>query len=90
MTETTTNPVSEFPSPTQDTDRPLSTSIRQRVQSVLDEARPRMEELRLRAREEMYRCDDYVRTHPYQVIGVAALVGAAVGILVSRRFSSGM
>jgi ElaB/YqjD/DUF883 family membrane-anchored ribosome-binding protein len=32
------------------------------------------------------RTDTFVRDNPWQVIGVAALVGLAVGILASRRF----
>jgi len=29
--------------------------------------------------------DDFVRDNPWQVIGIAAVVGLAVGILASRR-----
>ena len=29
--------------------------------------------------------DDYVRESPWQAIGIAALVGAVVGILATRR-----
>jgi len=33
------------------------------------------------------RTDSYVRDNPWQVIGVAAVIGLAVGILASRRSS---
>jgi ElaB/YqjD/DUF883 family membrane-anchored ribosome-binding protein len=33
------------------------------------------------------RTDNYVRDNPWQVIGVAAVIGLAVGILASRRSS---
>ena len=32
------------------------------------------------------RTDDFVRDNPWQVIGIAAVVGLAVGILASRRY----
>jgi ElaB/YqjD/DUF883 family membrane-anchored ribosome-binding protein len=30
--------------------------------------------------------DDYIRDNPWQAIGVVALLGVALGYLVSRRF----
>lgn len=59
--------------------------LRDRLRAVLEDAQPHLEEWRARAREELYRYDDYVRAHPYQVVGVAAIVGAVVGLVLSRR-----
>lgn len=57
-----------------------------RMRSSLEGARRRLPELQDRAREELYRADDYVRLHPYQALGVAALIGAALGFLLTRRY----
>ena len=38
-----------------------------------------------RARDFVTQADDYVRDSPWQAIGIAALVGAVVGILATRR-----
>jgi ElaB/YqjD/DUF883 family membrane-anchored ribosome-binding protein len=42
-------------------------------------------QIRDSAREVGKRTDDYARDNPWQVIGIAAVVGLAVGILASRR-----
>jgi ElaB/YqjD/DUF883 family membrane-anchored ribosome-binding protein len=57
----------------------------ERMRSTLDQAKRRLPELQDRARHELYRADDYVRLHPYQVIGLAAAIGAVVGIFLARR-----
>jgi ElaB/YqjD/DUF883 family membrane-anchored ribosome-binding protein len=41
--------------------------------------------LRRQAHNAMSSADDYVRENPWPAIGLAALVGAVAGILVSRR-----
>jgi len=46
-------------------------------------------QVRTQARDVGKRTDSYVRENPWQVIGVAAVIGLAVGILTSRRSSSG-
>lgn len=43
------------------------------------------ENIRERARAAVSGADDYVRESPWQALGVAALVGAAVGYLVASR-----
>jgi len=41
--------------------------------------------LRRRAQAAASTADDYVRDSPWQAVGIAALVGALVGILAARR-----
>jgi ElaB/YqjD/DUF883 family membrane-anchored ribosome-binding protein len=43
------------------------------------------EKLRRQAREAVTATDDFVHDSPWQAVGIAALVGALVGILVTRR-----
>lgn len=43
------------------------------------------DQLRRQARQAATTADDYVHDNPWQALGMAALVGAAVGFLVSRR-----
>lgn len=62
------------------------TELRQRMRAALDGSSDRLERLRETAREQADRADEYVRSHPYQSIGVAAAVGALIGILFSRRW----
>lgn len=50
-------------------------------QSLADGA----ETLRQHAQDVAGSADDYVRESPWQAIGIAALVGAVVGILATRR-----
>jgi ElaB/YqjD/DUF883 family membrane-anchored ribosome-binding protein len=42
-------------------------------------------QVRTQARQVSKTTDTYVRDNPWQVVGIAALIGIAVGILVSRR-----
>ncbi len=56
-----------------------------RMRSTLEQARRRLPEFQDRARSELYRADDYVRMHPYQALGVAALIGAALGLMIGGR-----
>jgi ElaB protein len=44
-------------------------------------------QIRSQAQQVGKRTDDFVRENPWQVIGIAALVGLAVGLLASRRSS---
>jgi ElaB/YqjD/DUF883 family membrane-anchored ribosome-binding protein len=43
------------------------------------------ETLRRQARQAAATADDYVHDRPWQAVGIAALVGALVGILAARR-----
>jgi ElaB/YqjD/DUF883 family membrane-anchored ribosome-binding protein len=42
-------------------------------------------QVRTQARQVTKTTDTFVRDNPWQVVGIAALIGVAVGILVSRR-----
>jgi ElaB/YqjD/DUF883 family membrane-anchored ribosome-binding protein len=42
-------------------------------------------QIRTQAQQVGRRTDGYVRENPWQVIGIAAVIGLAVGILASRR-----
>jgi ElaB/YqjD/DUF883 family membrane-anchored ribosome-binding protein len=57
------------------------TALRERMRSALEAGR---DEAARRAKQ----ADEMVRENPYYAAGIAAGVGALVGILVSRRFSS--
>ncbi len=43
-------------------------------------------QIRSQARDVGKRTDGYVRENPWQVVGIAAIVGLAVGFFASRRF----
>ena len=63
--------------------------VRGKVQRAVDATKQSLsdsaETLRRQAREVANTADDYVRESPWQAIGIAALVGAVVGILATRR-----
>ena len=57
-------------------------------QSLADGAetiRQRAQDVAKQAQDIASTADDYVRDRPWQAVGIAALVGAVVGILASRR-----
>ena len=63
--------------------------VRGRVQRAVEATKQSLSEntakLRQRAQQAASTADDYVRESPWQAVGVAALVGAVVGILATRR-----
>jgi ElaB/YqjD/DUF883 family membrane-anchored ribosome-binding protein len=63
--------------------------VRSKVQRAVDAAKESLAEsadtLRQRAQSAASTADDYVRDSPWQAVGIAALVGAVVGILATRR-----
>jgi ElaB/YqjD/DUF883 family membrane-anchored ribosome-binding protein len=63
--------------------------VRGKVQRAVDAAKESIAEsastLRAKAQDIAGTADDYVRESPWQAIGIAALVGAVVGILATRR-----
>jgi len=63
--------------------------VRSRVQRAVDATKQSLadsaETLRRQAQNVASTADDYVRESPWQAIGIAALVGAVVGILATRR-----
>ncbi len=63
--------------------------VRSRVMRAVDSAKDSLagsaDTLRRRAQKAASGADDYVRESPWQAVGLAAVVGAVVGILVARR-----
>ena len=64
-------------------------AVRARVQDSLDTAKDKLgefgEEAADQARAAMRTGEDYVRKNPWQAVGIAALAGIAIGLLLSRR-----
>lgn len=63
----------------------LRSRIRDRLDTVRDRAAGVQEEAVLRAKEAARFTDEYVHDHPWQIVGAAAAIGLAVGVLISRR-----
>jgi ElaB/YqjD/DUF883 family membrane-anchored ribosome-binding protein len=65
------------------------TRARHRVEQSLLAAKARAGELQeaalARGREAVGSSDRYVRSHPWESIGVAAAVGLALGVIIGRR-----
>jgi ElaB/YqjD/DUF883 family membrane-anchored ribosome-binding protein len=63
--------------------------VRGKVQRAVDAAKQSLAEgagsIGRQAQDLASTADDYVRESPWQAIGIAALVGAVVGILATRR-----
>ncbi len=63
--------------------------VRNKVQRALDATKQSMSDgadaIRQHAQKAAGTADDYVRDSPWQAVGIAALVGAVVGILATRR-----
>ncbi len=63
--------------------------VRSKVQRAVDATKQSLAEgaetIRHHAQNVAGTADDYVRESPWQAIGIAALVGAVVGILATRR-----
>ena len=63
--------------------------VRSKVQRAVDATKQSLADgadtIRQHAQNVANTADDYVRDSPWQAIGIAALVGAVVGILATRR-----
>ncbi|HEX3948578.1 MAG TPA: DUF883 family protein [Steroidobacteraceae bacterium] len=63
--------------------------VRGKVQRAVDSAKQSLSDsadsIRRQAQSVAGTADDYVRDSPWQAIGIAALVGAVIGILATRR-----
>jgi len=63
--------------------------VRSKVQRAVDATKQSLADgadtLRQHAQDAASTADDYVRQSPWQAVGIAALVGAVVGILATRR-----
>jgi ElaB/YqjD/DUF883 family membrane-anchored ribosome-binding protein len=64
-------------------------AARQRIQDGLDTARAKLADVdalvRERARQTAQYTDEYVRENPWRAIGIAAGIGLALGLILSRR-----
>jgi ElaB/YqjD/DUF883 family membrane-anchored ribosome-binding protein len=72
-----------------DVDTPDVARVRAKVKIALAAAKSAMSDtatqIRGQAQQVGKRTDTFVRDNPWQIIGVAAAIGLAVGILASRR-----
>jgi ElaB/YqjD/DUF883 family membrane-anchored ribosome-binding protein len=55
------------------------------MQESLESAKLKLGALGEEAAERVRAADDYVRANPWQAVGIAALAGIALGLLISRR-----
>jgi len=73
-----------------DVDTPDIAKVRAKVKIALAAAKSALDDtatqLRGQAQQVSQRTDTFVRDNPWQVIGIAAVVGLAVGIFASRRY----
>jgi ElaB/YqjD/DUF883 family membrane-anchored ribosome-binding protein len=73
-----------------DVDTPEIARVRAKVKIALVAAKSAMadtaSQLRTQATQVGKRTDHYVRENPWQIIGIAAVVGLAVGFFASRRY----
>ena len=63
----------------------LRNRVTRAVSSAKDSLTEHADTLRRQARRVASTADDYVHDSPWQAVGIAALVGAVVGILAARR-----
>jgi ElaB/YqjD/DUF883 family membrane-anchored ribosome-binding protein len=63
--------------------------VRNKVQTAVSAAKQSLsagrDTLRRQAKQVAATTDDYVRGSPWQALGIAALMGAVIGVLASRR-----
>jgi ElaB/YqjD/DUF883 family membrane-anchored ribosome-binding protein len=59
--------------------------VQRAVEAAKDSIADTTDNLRKHAQKAASTADDYVRDSPWQAVGIAALVGAVVGILATRR-----
>lgn len=66
-----------------------ATALRARIRDRLVEATDTLSSAQraavARAKDAAKVTDDYVREHPWQMVGAAAAVGLAIGVLIGRR-----
>jgi ElaB/YqjD/DUF883 family membrane-anchored ribosome-binding protein len=72
-----------------DVDTPEIARVKAKVKIALAAAKSALKDsaaqVRSQARQVTKTTDTYVRDNPWQVVGIAALIGLAVGIVASRR-----
>lgn len=62
--------------------------LRQRLRTALSEGAHTLEQLRTEAARRAKQADKLVRENPYYAVGIAAGIGAVIGILASRSCRS--
>jgi len=62
-----------------------ATAARAKMQESLESAKLKLGPLGEEVAEKARAADDYVRANPWQAVGIAALAGIALGLLISRR-----
>lgn len=60
-------------------------AARARMQESLESAKLKLGPLAEEAAEQVRAADGYVRANPWQAVGIAALAGIALGLLIGRR-----
>ncbi|HKB74073.1 MAG TPA: DUF883 family protein [Burkholderiales bacterium] len=60
-------------------------AARAKMQESLESAKLKLGPLGEEAAERVRAADGYVRANPWQAVGIAALAGIALGLLISRR-----
>jgi len=72
-----------------DVDTPEIARVKAKVKIALAAAKSALADgaaqVRTQARQVTKTTDTYVRDNPWQVVGIAAVIGLAIGILASRR-----
>jgi len=63
--------------------------LKNRAESALEEVKSRIsnasDNYYYRAKQAVYRADDYVQENPWHGVGIGASVGLVVGLLLARR-----
>jgi ElaB/YqjD/DUF883 family membrane-anchored ribosome-binding protein len=81
--------VEDLPKALKDIDTPDIARVRAKVKIALAAAKSAVSDtatqIRSQAQQVGRRTDTFVRDNPWQVVGIAAVVGLAVGFLASRR-----
>jgi ElaB/YqjD/DUF883 family membrane-anchored ribosome-binding protein len=62
--------------------------LRNRLRTALDQGKYSLDHLRAEATRRAKQADQLVRENPYYAVGIAAGIGAVIGILVSRSCNS--
>jgi ElaB/YqjD/DUF883 family membrane-anchored ribosome-binding protein len=63
----------------------VAASLRGTAEAVADRAEGTIKSLTAQARQAAGSANDLVRNNPWQALGIAALAGVVIGLLVSRR-----
>jgi ElaB/YqjD/DUF883 family membrane-anchored ribosome-binding protein len=79
------NAASQLADGVRKTSADVAGSIRGAAEAVADRAEGTIKSLTAQARQAAGSANDLVRNNPWQALGIAALAGVVIGLLVSRR-----